>query len=78
MTFPGRTLREGAFLGLSRSLGGRFVELVWEGFLTPWAVDQLTVGDGRVASWPSSFFAPSGGKGVGTYFSLKLGGAKLL
>ena len=49
---PRRTLREGAFLGLSRSLGDWFVELVWKGFLTPWAVDHLTVSDGRVASWP--------------------------
>ena len=76
-TFPGRTLREGAFLGLSRSLGDWFVELVWEGFLTPWAVDHLTDNDGRVASWPI-ILATLRWKRVGTYFSLKLGGAKLL
>ena len=49
---PGRTLKEGTSFCLSRSLGDRFFELVWEGLLTPWAVDHLTVNDGRVASWP--------------------------
>ena len=53
--FPGRTLKQSTNLGLSRSLGVRYVEMFRKGFLSPWAVDGLAVVVGRVASGPTIF-----------------------